>query len=186
MSMTHAATGDTGRIVVRPAVIDDAVQITEAHVKGWQVAYRGIMPDSYLDDLSNDMADRRARWRVQIAVPADPRVRSLVAERDGTVVGWASSAPSRDADATSLTGEIWGIYVHPDHWRTGAGGALMQAALDHLAAEGYTEATLWVFEENGQARGFYERWGWRLDGATHFFERGGARVPEVRYRRPLP
>ena len=91
---------------------------------------------------------------VQIAVPADPRVRNLVAERDGTVVGWASSAEPGDADATSLTGELWGIYVHPDHWRTGAGGALMQAALDHLAAEGYTEATLWVFEENAAGEGF--------------------------------
>ena len=182
----NRAPTEAAPLVVRPAVIDDAGQITEAHVQGWQVAYRGIMPDSYLDGLSNDMADRRARWRVQIAVPANPGVHNTVVERDGTVVGWASAAPSRDDDATEETGEIWGIYVHPDHWRTGAGGALMRAALEHLAAEGYTEATLWVFEENRGARGFYERYGWRPDGATHFFERGGGRVPEVRYRRPLP
>jgi GNAT superfamily N-acetyltransferase len=173
-------------IVVRHAVIDDADHITEAHVKAWQVAYRGIMPDSYLDDLSNDMADRRARWRVQIAAPESPAVCTLVAERDGTVVGWSSCAPSRDPDVTKRTGEVWGIYVHPDHWGTGAGGALMRASLEHLAGEGYTEATLWVFEENAQARGVYERYGWRPDGASEIFERGGAQAVEVRYRRPLP
>ncbi len=158
-------------------------------MKAWQVAYRGIMPDSYLDDLSNDMAARRDRWRVQIAAPADPTVCNLVAERAGSVIGWVSSAASRDPDAagrTGETGEIWGIYVHPDHWRTGAGSALMRASLRHLEAEGYTTATLWVFEENRGARRFYERHGWRMDGATHFFERGGAQVPEIRYRRPLP
>jgi RimJ/RimL family protein N-acetyltransferase len=38
---------------------------------------------------------------------------------------------------------------------------------------------------NGRARRFYERAGWRPDGAEKTEEWAGARVPEVRYRRPL-
>lgn len=61
----------------------------------------------------------------------------------------------------------------------------MTAALARLASDGYTEATLWVFEENARARLFYERFGWTADGGTEFFERSGRRVIEIRYHRPL-
>ncbi|RAS29045.1 hypothetical protein BCL80_107157 [Streptomyces avidinii] len=47
------------------------------------------------------------------------------------------------------------------------------------------DITLWVLKENVRARRFYERAGFRPDGAEETFEAGGARVPEVRYTRPL-
>jgi RimJ/RimL family protein N-acetyltransferase len=62
----------------------------------------------------------------------------------------------------------------------------MTVALQRLADDGYSEAVLWVFEANAQARGFYERFGWRPDGATEIFERGGGQAVEtIRYRRSL-
>ena len=170
---------------VRDANLGDARAIAEAHVTAWQVAYRGIMPDRYLDELVDDMAGQVARRRVHLGAPDEPRVFNLVAERDGDVVGWLAAGPSRDDDKHETQGEIWAVYVHPDAWRTGAGGALITTAIGRLAAEGYTEASLWVFEENTRARGFYERYGWRTDGATEIFERGGGQALEVRYRRPL-
>jgi ribosomal protein S18 acetylase RimI-like enzyme len=44
---------------------------------------------------------------------------------------------------------------------------------------------LWVLKENTPARGFYERAGFRADGAEEPFEVDGAAVPEVRYVRQL-
>jgi ribosomal protein S18 acetylase RimI-like enzyme len=170
---------------VRDATVGDARAIAEAHIRAWQVAYRGIMPDSYLDELEDDMAGHVARRRVHIAAPDEPRLFNLVAERDGDVLGWLAAGPSRDEDRHETQGEIWAAYVHPDFWRTGAGSALMSVALERLVEEGYTEATLWVFEENPGARRFYERHGYRPDGATAIFERGGGQAVEVRYRRPL-
>jgi ribosomal protein S18 acetylase RimI-like enzyme len=174
-----------GELAVRDATVGDARAIAEAHVKAWQVAYRGIMPDSYLDELSDDFAGQVARRRVHIAAPDEPRVFNLVAEDDGAVVGWLAAGPSRDDDRHEAEGEIWAVYVHPDSWRTGVGSALMTAAIGRLADEGYTEATLWVFEDNARARRFYERFDWRSDGATEIFERGGGQAVEIRYRRPL-
>jgi ribosomal protein S18 acetylase RimI-like enzyme len=179
------AAEDPDEIVVRDATADDARGIAEAHIAAWQVAYRGIMPDNYLDRLADDMTGQVARRRVHIASPDEPRVFNLVAERDNEVVGWLAAGPSRDDDRHATQGEIWAVYVHPDAWRTGAGGALMTAAIERLAAEGYTEASLWVFEENPRARGFYERYRWRPDGATEIFERGGGQAIEIRYRLPL-
>lgn len=176
---------DRPPVTVRVATIGDADAITEAHVAAWQAAYRGIMPERYLDDLTKERASRAARHRVSIASPDDPRTFELVAEYDGAVVGWLCGGPSRDEDRSDTTGEVWAVYVHPDDWRRGVGSALMTAALERLAGDGFTEAVLWVFEANARARGFYERFGWRPDGATAIFARGGGQAVEIRYRRPL-
>jgi GNAT superfamily N-acetyltransferase len=173
-------------ITVRTATIADAEAITDAHVAAWQSAYRGIMPDRYLDDLAKDRASRTASHRIHIALPDDPRSFHLVSEYDGDVVGWLSGGPSRDdGGGAAATGEVWAIYIHPDYWRSGVGSALMTVALQRLADDGYSEAVLWVFEANTRARGFYERFAWRPDGATEIFERGGGQAVEIRYRRPL-
>jgi RimJ/RimL family protein N-acetyltransferase len=42
-----------------------------------------------------------------------------------------------------------------------------------------------VFAENDGTRRFYERAGWRPDGAEMHKDRGGAPVPQVLYRRHL-
>jgi GNAT superfamily N-acetyltransferase len=172
-------------ISVRAATIDDAESVTDINVKAWQTAYRGIMPDQYLDELDNDRANAAQRHRVHIAQPNDPRIFDLVAECEGEVVGWLGAGPTRRDDQNATQGEIWAAYVRPDMWRSGVGGRLMAAALERLAADGYTEAVLWVFEENAGARAFYEQLGWRSDGATALFERSGCRAVEIRYRRFL-
>jgi GNAT superfamily N-acetyltransferase len=174
------------RITIRSAGIGDAAAITEAQVAAWQLAYRGIMPDRYLDDLSEEKAGATERRRLHIARPDDPRVFNLVAEYDGEVAGWLCAGPSRDDDRSATTGEIGAVYIHPDHWRSGVGSALMTVALQRLAEEGYTEAILWVFEENPGARRFYERFAWRPDGSSALFERGGGQAVEIRYHRLLP
>jgi len=61
---------------------------------------------------------------------------------------------------------------------------LMTAATDRLAGLPYTEAVLWTFKENARAIGFYERYGWKADGAEKIHARSGA--PAIRMRRPLP
>jgi len=56
--------------------------------------------------------------------------------------------------------------------------------IDHVCAEfrrrGFAEVTLWVLEKNRDARRFYEKYGFVLDGITRKYPR--TNVPEVRYR----
>lgn len=171
--------------IVRLARVIDADAIADLHVRAWQVAYRGLLPDAYLDSLSSEMGSRSAQWRLRIAQP-EPSKETLVAVVDDVIAGWVTYGPTRDEDVTGeMTAEIWGIYVDPDHWRRRAGSALLSESVGRLATAGYAEATLWVLEGNSRARRFYERHGWRPDGATDFFERGGHQAIEIRYRRPL-
>src|SRR5436190_23282849 len=105
------------RVRVRAATTDDAEAIGAVQERGWQVAYRHIFPPA---ELARGGFIQVERWRVRLADP--PRGWStFVAERDRTVVGFASLGPSRDERGL---GELYAIYVDPDAWSTGAGRAL--------------------------------------------------------------
>jgi GNAT superfamily N-acetyltransferase len=80
--------------------------------------------------------------------------------------------------------ETYAIYVHPEHWGTGVGQALLERAEIELAKT-CTEATLTCMVGNARARRFYERNGWQL-GETlvepHF---GGEPTEVCRYSKRL-
>jgi RimJ/RimL family protein N-acetyltransferase len=161
---------------VRRARPDDAAAIAEVHVRAWQDAYGHIFGAERLAGVT--VARRLPMWR---QILQDPAQTALVAENDaGSVVGWCTVAPSRDRDAD---GEIWGIYVLPEAWGSGAGTALLAAGVDALSESGYRKIILWVLEDNPRARRFYEREGWALDGSRKEDEFLGVLVTEVRYRR---
>lgn len=39
---------------IRNAVIDDVENISKIYAQSWKTAYKGIIPQSYLDDLKDD------------------------------------------------------------------------------------------------------------------------------------
>ncbi|MFD6418991.1 GNAT family N-acetyltransferase [Streptomyces sp. NPDC060194] len=162
-------------ILVRDMRLDDCGAVAEVRVRGWQAAYAGLMPQAYLDAM-NVPAD--AERRRELFRAAAPGVRNLVAERDGTVVGWGCVGPSRDADAPGT--ELYALYVHPAHWSCGAGHALLT---EILALNGDAPLCLWVVTGNTRARRFYERAGFAPDGTSEPFVVDGTPVPELRYAR---
>ncbi|MGZ8437479.1 MAG: N-acetyltransferase family protein [Candidatus Limnocylindrales bacterium] len=141
------------------------------------------MPDRVLDGLS--VARRAERWTTIIAAQeADPGqdVRVWVVERARLVVGFVATGRSRDDDTDPGTGEVRAIYVAPEAWSTGLGAALLRAAVTDLHGRGYAPLILWVLQANRRARRFYERDGWREDGAQRPIDFDGVPVDEVRYR----
>jgi GNAT superfamily N-acetyltransferase len=170
---------------IRPARPGDAAQIAVVHVRSWQGAYRGLLPQEYLDGL--DPAQRRSGWERVLRETGWSRGGIVVAEDGGALTGFAGFGPARDEDEDSeRVGEVEAIYLLPAAWGTGAGRQLMAAALAGLAGAGYGQAMLWVLDANVRARRFYEAGGWSADGASKQDSIGGFPVTELRYRRPLP
>jgi GNAT superfamily N-acetyltransferase len=108
----------------------------------------------------------------------------LLAEAQDELLAFTTCGESRDEDADRFVGELRSFFVAAGRWGQGVGRALMAAALDSLRERGCTEATVWSFAANERANGFYERAGFRRDGAERT-EDAWAHLPEVRYRRPL-
>jgi GNAT superfamily N-acetyltransferase len=165
---------------IRRALPADARAIAEVTVRGWQTAYRDLMPDEFLDGLS--VAGREAAWREMLDRDAGGGVPAWLAERGGRGVGFVSSGPPRDHDVPLPAAEVYAIYVLPEEWRTGIGRSLLEAAVGHWRSHGATTLVLWVLEGNGPARAFYEALGWEPDGGRQKLEIAGTSLAELRYR----
>ncbi len=137
--------------LVRPAIARDAKAIAEIHVATWQAAYKDLLPADYISEMS--VEKRLAYWREAIEF-GEPQL--LVATEDDKVVGFAGYDRSRDANTRATVGEIWAIYVSPEHWGQGAGLALWDGARDGLKEEGCTQVTIWVLLNNERALQFCE------------------------------
>jgi GNAT superfamily N-acetyltransferase len=169
-------------VTIRPANLEDADAVGEVHVRAWQSAYRGLMPDGYLDGLQ--AKDHARRWREHLLAPASD-VHLLVVVDDQRVVGFASVGPALDSDAPSDVGQLYAINLDPDVWGRGLGRALLGVATDQLRELGYVEAVLWVVTDNQRARRLYESEGWRYDDSRRVDQVFGVVVSDMRYRRLL-
>ncbi|MBI3147702.1 MAG: GNAT family N-acetyltransferase [Betaproteobacteria bacterium] len=167
---------------IGPAQTADARDIAQVHVASWQKAYRELLPADYLASLS--VESRATGWRRDIESGASSVVVARLA--DGDIIGFANFGPSRDADAPPRRGELWAIYLQPDHWSCGVGRALCTRVLHELAAQGYVSVSLWVMAGNMRAIRFYERAGFACEpGSMKAFELGGVTLAELRFLREL-
>ena len=137
----------------RPGVRADARACAAVHLASAVLAYRDVFPPDAEPPTVDDLVPE---W-------ADP---AWVAETDdGHVVGAVRIGPD---PAVPSGWTLSRLYVHPDHWGAGIGGALLDRAVRSGWEAGAMAINLWVLEPNARARAMYERRGWRLiPGPTH-------------------
>lgn len=163
---------------LRPLRLDEVVRYDEVRLDTWRSAYRGLVPDAFLDGLAVTAELTAART----AMAHDPSRALHVAVLDGAVVGVAAAGPPRDddLDPDEVT-ELGALYVLPDHWGEGIGRALLEGV---LARRPRPTQALWVLEANARSRAFYASCGFAPDGHRKV-EDLGAPVAEVRLTRSL-
>ena len=147
----------TTSISVRTARRDDAFGIAAVHDASWRSAYRGIIPGLELEK----MVERRGPVWWDRAVRQKACV--LVLERGGEIAGYATTGRNRSR-RIQAAGEVYELYLKPDHQGVGLGRRLFESALGALAASGNRSILTWVLEDNEPAIGFYETLGGRIAG----------------------
>ena len=182
--MKWQRTGDdschTSWMILRPAEPADALAVARVHVRSWQAAYRGLLPDAYLDQLRPE--DRAEQYDFSNLYPSKPR--TMVAVERKSIQGFVTTASSREPDLADY-GELSALYVDPDQWGRGIGVGLVSAARTRLISVGYRNAFLWVLVGNARAERFYRSDGWARDGVRRTGLVWGVSVDEVRFRRRL-
>lgn len=168
------------RFLVRHACERDASRIAGIHVRSWQKAYRGLVPDGMLDAL--DPIQRALVWKELLGMPEET---VLVVMRGARMAGFCSLLPSRDGDAVRGTGEIASFYIDPPAWGHGAGRELMAEVVRQARERRFQRVTLWVLAGNERARGFYEKAGFARDGGKKAEDRQGFSIPVLRYAKEL-
>ena len=137
--------------LIRPATARDAAAIAHVHVQSWQSTYAGIVPELFLQSLSE--ADRTVQWTawLQLDVPV------FVAETNGNVVGFASGGPIREPLA-GFDAELFAIYLLDFAQHQGTGTSLLQTLAQALIRRDLRSMIAWVLERN-HSRYFYEATG---------------------------
>jgi ribosomal protein S18 acetylase RimI-like enzyme len=139
--------------MIRSATISDAQEIARVHVSSWLSTYRGLLPDDFLESLSE--TNYTERWK---RVITEGTSKVVVAEDGADVVGFASGGRER-AGEQGFEGEIYAIYVLDNAQRRGVGRELVRAMVDGLRELRLGNMIIWVLRDNRSARDFYERLG---------------------------
>lgn len=138
------------RMTVRTATDDDVDAIRQVAERTWETDYPDILtretaaegveewyaPEQLADELHSEQTEL------------------LVAERDGTVVGFAHGSWNDDRE-----GYILRMYVHPEHRRENVGRELLEQTCAELDEQGAEQINAMVLAENTPGRTFYERFG---------------------------
>ena len=142
-------------IRIRTAQPSDAEAIADIHVAVWRTAYAGILPDDVLLGLSPD--GERRHW-LRVIATTDHEFSVHVAEAEnGAILGYGSAGQAR-ANGLPYAGEIFTLYVSPDHQGRGLGRRLLFAMFGQLRTQGLGSAMLWVLAAN-PSRFFYHAMG---------------------------
>ena len=148
---------------------DNFLDMSDIYEKSWKFAYRGTIPDSYLDSIPKD------RWVNSIASR-----HSLVMSENDQIIGTASFGKSRWAQYGDY-GEIFSIYLLPQYMGKGYGQYLLNTCVKELQKSGFHKIMLWVLEENQRARKFYEKNGFLCADIFLNDTIGGKNLREVMY-----
>lgn len=150
-------------LTIRAATFDDLQDLAVIHVRAWQEAYIGQVPQIYLDHLS--VAEKLEQWQERFTSESD-RVRYLdLAFANDKMVGFIAYGSGRDEGAEAC-GEIYAAYLLKEYWGTGVGYAMFQRAKESWRKHGFSEAYLWVLMENYRAINAYQKWGGIPDRGT--------------------
>ena len=155
--------------------IDDPLSISRVYELSWKYAYKGIVPQEYLDSIPV------GKWAAHVDREG---MHSIVAVNDGDIVGTLSFCSSRWVKYSGY-GEIVSIYLLPEFMGRGVGSRLLEFALCELRNAGFGNVLLWVLEENHNARCFYEKHGFVCSGDFIDDVIGGKELREIMYLRKL-
>lgn len=171
---------------VRPAEISDSKAVAEVHATAAKAAYAGILTDEQLQALAP--STREAKWREAIEF-SDPQIHVAVLENaqgDEEVVGFVGFDRSRDPKTPATTGEIWAVYIKPEHWGKGVGVMLWDSAREGLEEEGCTSVTVWLPLRNDRALRFHELAGFKREMKTAKTSQiGVVKIEEIRLKRSV-
>lgn len=145
--------------MVRKATKEDISRIAEIIIFGKRVAYRSIFQN---DEVSFNRMQVVSLWEEYNN--RSELIENMLVFDDGIVKGVINCKVTNDEV------EICEFYVEPFFKGHGIGRELIQNVIAEAKTTQKKRIFLWVLEENGSARRFYEANGFRASGETCLVE----------------
>jgi GNAT superfamily N-acetyltransferase len=164
--------------VLRPATSADAQLIAGMHAQSWASAYRGILPDDFLDREMS--AERETHWSTRFEELAAGAGEVFIAIQDDRPIGFVCLV-APDENGSVL---VDNLHALPGAKGSGLGTAMLSIAAQWSRDRGATSMHLFVLEPNVAAIGFYESRGWQPAGREDD-TMGGIDIIALRYVLPI-
>jgi ribosomal protein S18 acetylase RimI-like enzyme len=136
---------------IREMKLADLPAIARVNVDSFRASHEGIVSEEFIGALSYSFAEERF---IRMLEKSERQSTIFVAEHEKKVVGYAMAGLARE-EVKGFEGELYGIYINPDHQRKGIGKRLVRAVVNHLKNKGVNSLFVWVFKKNYPARKFY-------------------------------
>jgi len=139
-------------MTIRKAKPEDAFGIAKVQVDSWRTTYKGIVPDSFLEELSYEK--REKVWKEAIGSH-----HLFVAEnKQGQIVGFVSGGKERSGKFGTFDGELYAIYLLKEVQGKRIGTRLVKALIQAMIDSDFRSMLVNVLAEN-PATHFYEALG---------------------------
>lgn len=139
------------RIAIRTASAANIATLANIHTQSWRVAYRGLLPDGYLDTQAH--AERLALWQARFLDGRDAPIVAAILNVDDVPAGFVCLLPAVE---TQHGVYLDNLHVLPGHQGLGLGKRLMAWAVDYVLQHHPGQALhLNVFDGNTAARKVY-------------------------------
>lgn len=113
-------------------------------------------PEAFAATYEAEKQVDEAEWRSRMS-----RSRRLVAEDGGQAIGVLSLRMDQADDEDRAFGEIFGLWVNPEHRGTHVAEALLEATLEQARKDGLGAVIYWVGTDNARGVAFASSHGFR-------------------------
>lgn len=164
---------EINKIKIRNVKKEDLFAVAEIGVNSWKTAYKGIINDEYLDNLSiEENYQKRLKDYTKNGF--------IVAELQNEVVGFCRYRKGNNYkdEYPEVDCEICALYVKPEYKRNGIGKELVNYVINEFKENGYSKMILWCLKDNYPSRAFYEKMGGIYCG-ENTIEKGNRKYTEV-------
>ncbi|WP_417671281.1 GNAT family N-acetyltransferase [Roseibium sp.] len=158
---------NTDFIDLRAATASDSDALATIHSAAWLGAYRGLLNGVDLDRL---IARRPPQWWRQALARG---VQIKVLQVGGETVGYGTYGPCR-LSSLGCEGEIYELYLLPEHQGLGFGKQLFRAIQQELANRHLSGLAVQVLTLNDPAKAFYRALGGKLSATSSHIIKGKA------------
>ena len=145
--------------MIRQATINDAKAIAKLIVSSWQTAYKGLIDDEFLNNMSIDIMSKR--WEQNIlSQNADNHI--YVYEEENKILGVIRFGKPDDKNDLTHNAEIHVLYVEPTLKRQGIGTKLFNFSKDYFIKNNLNYMIIWCLKDNTPSIKFYETMGGKI------------------------
>lgn len=144
--------------------------------ESWKAAFKSILPPDVLEKKT-EINRAITMYRRLLAQNIGNGYLLRVGNHPHCIAWWDAT---REEDMPGYA-ELICIHSLPERWHNGYGSKMIQTVLHDMSEAGYAKVMLWVFEQNHQARRFYEKHGF----TTQLRAKAGVEPVEICYTKEL-